>query len=70
MTAETQYVLVCKEFNGSDCIREVWTVKPPDLQDFFEFDRSDFASGFSSILGLFAIGFGVGVVTSVFKKAR
>ncbi|MFT0212902.1 hypothetical protein VQ643_09850 [Pseudomonas sp. F1_0610] len=64
-----EYILVCKEFNGSNCTNEVWTVKE-DISSFFVFNKQDFAYGFSGILSLFAIGFGVGVIMSILKKAR
>lgn len=69
MSKNVTYVLTCEEFNGSDCVTEVWTVDP-SLQQFLTFDFKDFAAGFSSVMGLFITGFVIGFILSIIKKAR
>ena len=48
---------------------------PPEAEGYLTllmggFDPSAFRIGFASAIGLFAIGFGVGIVMSIMRKAR
>ncbi|NLY16340.1 MAG: hypothetical protein GXZ05_08160 [Gammaproteobacteria bacterium] len=50
-----------------------WQLMPvtqSSLEEFFTLTPEDFGAGLSATLGVFALGFAIGVVISVMKKAR
>lgn len=75
-------VQACTQWTESSgavtCTQLEWVpayLLPPSAEGYLTllmggFDASAFRIGFASAIGVFAIGFGVGVVLSIMRKAR
>lgn len=80
--AGTVTIQVCKQFTetggSTSCSEFEWVqayLLPPEAEGYLTllmggFDASAFRLGFAGAMGLFAVGFGVGVVLSIMRKAR
>ena len=70
------YVQVCSTFDQSgQCVEAVWQLAylasdSTEFEAFTAFDPEAFWAGFGYTLTFFAIGFGIGLVLAVIRKAR
>ena len=71
-----EYIQVCASFSElGECLQREWVLAylpstEADMVSFYGFDSDAFAYGFGGVVTMFAVGFGIGLVLAIMRKAR